>query len=155
SFGESDDPRLGVVDQDDPAALEEVVAHLHGLGHRRLAFVSHALKEQAGERRRIGFRDALARRDLKEVEIEKATAVVAHNDMLAIATIDRLEQLGRCVPDDVSVVGYDDIPLASHKRIQLTTVHSDAAEMGRRAVELALGAARENRHVAYREIQTG
>jgi len=56
---------------------------------------------------------------------------------------------------DVSVSGYDDIPLAAHSRIQLTTVHSDPAGMGRRSVELALGAAHAGRHVAHREIQTG
>ena len=156
SFGESDDARLGVIDHDDPAAMEAVVDHLHKLGHRRLAFVSHHLREQSGERRRLGFIEALARRGLVEVALgDGATAVAAHNDMLAIATMDRLERQGLMVPRDVSVVGYDDIPLAGHRRIQLTTVHSDAAEMGRRAVELALGAARESRHVAYREVQTG
>jgi DNA-binding LacI/PurR family transcriptional regulator len=156
SFGESDDPRLGVVDQDDPAAIEDVVAHLYGLGHRRIAFVSPDLREQSGERRRIGFLEALARRGLEEVGFDDgATAVVAHNDMLAIDAIDRLERRGLSVPGDVSVVGYDDIPLAAHRRIELTTVHSDAAEMGRRAVQLALDAARDNRHVAHREISTG
>ena len=74
--------------------------------------------------------------------------------MLAIATIDRLERRGLSVPRDISVVGYDDVALAAHRRIQLTTVHSDAVEMGRRAVELAVGAARESRHVALREMQS-
>ena len=156
SFGESDDPRLGVIDHDDPAAMEAVVNHLYELGHRRLAFVSHHLREQSGERRRVGFESALARRGLVTVGLgESATAVAAHNDMLAIATIDRLERQGLRVPEDISVVGYDDIPLAAHHRIKLTTVHSDAIEMGRRAVELVLGAARESRHVAHREIQGG
>ncbi len=41
------------------------------------------------------------------------------------------------------MVGYDDIPLAAHRRMNLTTVRSDAVEMGRRAVELVVGAARE------------
>ena len=156
SFGESNDQRLGVIDHDDPTAMEAVVEHLYSLGHRRFAFVSHHLREQSGERRRLGFEHALARRGLVGVGLhEGATAVAAHNDMLAIATIDRLERQGLRVPQDVSVVGYDDIPLAAHRRIQLTTVHSDAAEMGRRAAELVLGASRESRHVAYREIQTG
>lgn len=156
SFGVSDDPRLGVIDHDDPAAMEEVVDHLYRLGHRRFAFVSHHLREQSGERRKLGFIEALARRGLNEVGLgDSATAVAAHNDMLAIATIDRLERQGLRVPHDVSVVGYDDIPLAAHRRIQLTTVHSDAAEMGRRAVELVLEAARESRHVAHREILSG
>jgi DNA-binding LacI/PurR family transcriptional regulator len=154
SFGEADDPRLGVIDNDDPMAMEAVVDHLYELGHRRLAFVSHHLREQSGERRRLGFESALAKRGLVTIGLgEGATAVAAHNDMLAIATIDRIEKQGLSVPRDISVVGYDDVALAAHRRIQLTTVHSDAGEMGRRAVELVVGAARESRHVAHREIQ--
>jgi DNA-binding LacI/PurR family transcriptional regulator len=83
-----------------------------------------------------------------------ATAIVAHNDMHAIATIDHLERRGLRVPKDVSVVGYDDVPLAAHVRIQLTTVRSDAVEMGQRAAELVVSAAREGRHVAHREVQS-
>jgi LacI family transcriptional regulator len=155
SFGESDDSRLGVIDQDDPGAMEVVVDHLYRLGHRRLAFVSLHLSEQSGERRRIGFEAALARRGLTPIRLDEgATAVVAHNDMLAIDTIDRLERQGRRVPHDVSVVGFDDIPLAGHWRLNLTTVRSDAAEMGRRAVELVVGAAGASRHVAHREVQS-
>jgi len=153
SFGESDDPRLGVIDHDDPKAMEAVVDHLYELGHRRLAFVSHHLREQSGERRRIGFDQALARRGLVAIGLgDGATAVACHNDMLAIATMDRIERQGLVVPQDISVVGYDDIPLAAHRRIKLTTVQSDAGEMGRRAVELVLGAARDARHVSHREI---
>ncbi len=156
SFGEADDPRLGVIDHDDPAAMEMVVAHLYALGHRRMTFVGPLLHEQSGERRRLGFAEALRRRELHDVGIDGApTAIAAHNDTQAIATIDRLERQGLRVPEDVSVVGYDDIPLAAHNRIQLTTVHSDPAAMGHRAVELALGAAREGRQVAHREVQAG
>jgi len=155
SFGEPEDPRLGVIDHDDAAAMEVIVDHLYGLGHRRVAFASQHLREYGGERRRLGFASALARRGLALVELDDgATAVVAHNDMLAIATIDRLERRGLRVPRDVSVVGYDDVPLAAHCRIRLTTVRSDAVEMGRRAVELAVAAAREGRHIALREMQS-
>ncbi len=155
SFGEPKDKRLGVIDHDDAVAMETIVDHLYGLGHRRVAFVSQHLREYGGERRRVGFMNALARRGLTLVDLDDgATAVVAHNDMLAIATIDRLERRGLRVPHDVSVVGYDDIPLAAHSRVRLTTVHSDAVEMGRRAVEMAVNAARDNRHVAQREMQS-
>ncbi len=100
SFGEPDDPRLGVIDHDDPTAMEAVVDHLYELGHRRLAFVSHHLLEQSGERRRVGFEAALTRRGLVPVGLgEGATAVAAHNDMLAIATIDRIERQGLRVPE--------------------------------------------------------
>jgi DNA-binding LacI/PurR family transcriptional regulator len=153
SFGEPDDPRLGVIDQDDWTAQDEIVDHLYALGHRRMTFVSQHLREHAGERRRLGFMNALARRGLPVVELEEASAIVAHNDMHAIAAIDRLERRGLRVPRDVSVVGYDDVPLAAHCRINLTTVRSDAVEMGRRAVDLLLRAAREGRHVAHREVQ--
>ena len=155
SFGEPKDKRLGVIDHDDGAAMETIVDHLYGLGHRRVAFVSQHLREYGGERRRVGFMNALAKRGLTLIDLEDgATAVVAHNDMLAIATIDRLERRGLRVPQEVSVVGYDDIPLAAHSRVRLTTVHSDAVEMGRRAVEMAVAAARDNRHVALREMQS-
>lgn len=153
SLGEIDDPRLGVIDHDDMAAMEAIVEHLHALGHRRFAFVSHDMREHAGERRRLGFEKALKRRRLTPVGIDAgATAVVAHNDMQAIETIDYLERRGRRVPDDVSVVGYDDVPMAGHCRMQLTTVRSDATEMSRRAVELVVTASRDGRHVSHREI---
>jgi DNA-binding LacI/PurR family transcriptional regulator len=155
SFGEPEDSRLGVIDQDDPAAMEMVVDYLYRFGHRRLTFAPLHLQEQSGERRRLCFEEALARRDLTPVELtDGATAVVAHNDMVAIATIDKLERRGRRVPEDVSVIGFDDIPLAAHHRINLTTVRSDAGEMGQRAVELVVLAARESRHVAHREVQS-
>ena len=57
------------------------------------------------------------------------------------------------MPDDVSVVGYDDVPMAGHCRMQLTTVRSDAAEMSRRAVELVVTASRDGRLTSsHREI---
>jgi LacI family transcriptional regulator len=153
SLGELEDSRFGIIDHDDAAAMEAVVAHLCDLGHRRLAFVAHEMREHSGERRRLGFLAALARRGLRPAALAGATAVVAHNDMHAIATMDRLERRGRRVPQDVSVVGYDDVPLAAHSRIRLTTVRSDAGRMGHRAVALAVAAARDGRHVGHREIQ--
>lgn len=152
SFGEIEDDRLGVIDHNERAAMKAIVDHLHGLGHRKLAFVSHNLAEHAGERRRLEFVKALMRRDLKPVRAAvQPTALVAHNDMHAVATMDRLEREGLRVPGDISVVGYDDIPLASHARIRLTTVRSDGVAMGQRAVDMVLGAARAGRHVSMRE----
>lgn len=152
ALGQIDDPRPGVVEQDEAAAMEEVVAHLHGLGHRRIAFAAHGLVEHAGERRRAGFLQAMRRRDLAPVREEDATALVVHDDMRAIAAIDRLERAGRRVPFEISVTGYDDVPLASHARIRLTTIRADALDMGRRAAALVADAAREGRHIARREL---
>ncbi len=154
SFGGLSDGRLGFVDLDDAAAMEAVVEHLFGLGHRSFAFVSQSYAEQSGERRRQGFEQALARRALSAVSREEATAIMAHNDLLALGLIDEIERGGRTVPFDVSVTGHDDIPLAAHSRIRLTTVRSDAQFMGQRAVELALRAVQAGGHVAHREIHT-
>ena len=135
--------------------MEAIVDHLYGLGHRRVAFVSLPTPEHSSERRRVGLAAALKRRDLAPVETTaEATAIVAHNDMQAIAAIDWLERNGKSVPEDVSVVGYDDVPLASHSRIALTTVRSDAVEArqagrrasgGRRARRAARRASRDSR----------
>jgi len=153
SLGDFDDPRLGIIDQDDAAAMESIVAHLYDLGHRRFAFVSYRLREHSGERRFLGFKAALKKRRLVPIALDDgATAVVAYNDMQAIAIMDQLERRGLKVPDDVSVVGFDDVPLAAHTRVQLTTVRSDATEMSRRAVDLLIKAAREGRMVSHREF---
>jgi len=111
--------------------MAAIVEHLYDLGHRRIAFVSQHLAEHAGERRRLGFAAALARRDLAPVALANgATAVVAHNDMLAIATIDQLERNGRRVPRDVSVVGYDNNLLSRLSTPTLSTVQQDIHSIG-------------------------
>jgi DNA-binding LacI/PurR family transcriptional regulator len=153
SLGEPDDERLGVIDHDDFASMERAVEYLHGLGHRRFAFASQQFPEESGQRRRLGFQNALVRRNLQPVDLGKATAVLSHNDLIAIAMIQRLEQNGLRVPEDVSIIGHDDIPMAAHSRIQLSTIRSDAVFMGRRAVGLLVAAAREGRHVHTRELQ--
>ena len=153
SLGDFDDPRVGIIDQDDGAAMESIVEHLYALGHRKFAFVSYRLREHSGERRYLGFKAALKKRRLVPIAIEDgATAVVAYNDMQAIDIIDRLERRGVKVPEDVSVVGFDDVPLAAHNRVQLTTVRSDAMKISRRAVDLLIKAARDNRMVSHREF---
>ena len=90
------------------------------------------------------LRAALARRGLDPAAgVETATAVCCTNDIVAIALIDDLERRGRRVPEDVSVVGFDDIPMAGHRRIDLTTVRQPAREMGRLAAEMVLSAIAE------------
>jgi DNA-binding LacI/PurR family transcriptional regulator len=74
------------------------------------------------------------------------TAVLSGNDQMALGLMHGLVDLGRSVPGDVSVVGFDDIPESAHSIPPLTTVHQDFDEVGRRAVarllaELGAGAA--------------
>jgi DNA-binding LacI/PurR family transcriptional regulator len=64
----------------------------------------------------------------------ECTAVFASNDQMALGLLRALHERGRRVPEDVSVVGFDDIPEAGHFVPPLTTVHQDFAEVGRRCV---------------------
>ena len=66
------------------------------------------------------------------------TAVFAANDLMAIGLMHGFRDAGLRVPVDVSVVGFDDIPVAAHVAPPLTTVHQDFAELGRRAVQILL-----------------
>ncbi|ELS58724.1 putative ChaR3 protein [Streptomyces viridochromogenes Tue57] len=77
----------------------------------------------------------LGRRLARRPEV---TAVFASNDQLALGLLHALHEAGRSVPDDVSVVGYDDIPEAAHFLPPLTTVRTDFAEIGTRSLRLLL-----------------
>ncbi len=135
--------------------------YLLGLGHRDLACLvgPSDLTRSAG--RIAGFRHALADAgiDLRQDAIVRGngrsdggeaamrelldrgvpfTALFAFNDLMAIAAIGALQQAGRRVPDDVSVIGFDDILLAAAVFPPLTTVAQPVADMGRRSVRLLL-----------------
>jgi LacI family transcriptional regulator len=153
SFAGDGDPRLGVVEIDEEEAMEAVADHLVRLGHRRIAFLLSGDLEEAVDRRPAALRGALKRRGLPLLGPEDSpSAVSCTNDAVAIDLIDQLIRSGRRVPEDVSVVGFDDIPLASHSAIDLTTVRQDAEEMGCTATEMLLDAVAEARHAARRVV---
>lgn len=149
-------PGLPSVVVDNRDAVRQAVRHLHALGHRRIAYAGGPHGSWSDARRR----DGLAALDL-DVEVVDlgahapvfaggvaaadlavaggATAVLAHNDLMALGLVDRLRARGRRVPDDVSVVGVDDSPVATLVSPALTTVAMPLALLGRTAVDLLLG----------------
>ena len=156
SFGGQLDPRAGAIEMDEEGAMEAVVGYLADLGHERFAFVRQHAREAEVDRRPQAFSDAVRRRSLAEVSLEDdPTAVCCMHDGVAIDLMDSLERRGLRVPADISVTGFDDVPLAAHNRIRLTTVRQDAATMGARAAELLLAAVNEGRHVERREMLRG
>ena len=156
SFGGQLDPRAGAIEMDEEGAMEAVVGYLADLGHERFAFVRQHAREAEVDRRPQAFSDAVRRRNLAEVSLEDdPTAVCCMHDGVAIDLMDSLERRGLRVPADISVTGFDDVPLAAHNRIRLTTVRQDAATMGARAAELLLAAVNEGRHVERREMLRG
>ncbi len=146
---------VDVVRCDDAAGLRLAVEHLRDLGHTRIALLDGGRAAGAADRR-AGYRAALRRSPrLTELllpggltELEGAEAaraflasgpsraggVVAFNDRCALGFIDVVRQAGLRVPEDVSVVGFDDILQAGYPHIGLTTVRQDAERLGSAAV---------------------
>jgi LacI family transcriptional regulator, galactose operon repressor len=143
--------------------------HLLELGHRRIALVNGRTSIPQCEDRRLGLVSALSEagldpeRDLVELEVEamdapsgmdavervfasaSPTAIFCANDLLAIGVVHALRTKGVRVPDDVSVVGYDDVELAAMTDPPLTTVHQPTYELGATAYELLGRGAPERR----------
>ena len=155
---EATDLPVTLVTSENAAGTRLAVDHLVGLGHRRIAYIGGADTFTADAPRSKGFRDAcrdagLAPGDTPELrgdgqfeggerateallaQRSDITALVCYNDMTAIGAFRALRSAGRRVPEDVSVVGYDDISAASWVVPALTTIAQQKAEMGRRAVE--------------------
>ena len=152
--GVSSDPRVGSVDSDDEQAMELVVSHLRALGHTAADYIGYPDDQSAGARRRSAARSAAAAAglDLLEGASDDATALIVHNDLLALSVLDALERSGRRVPEDVSVVGFDDTTLAGHQRIDLTSVRCDGAVIGRTAAAQIRVAVAEGRLATERVL---
>lgn len=141
---------------DNADGVRQAVTHLHALGHRRVAYAGGPADSWSDSRRRLGLQDVS--HGLSDVEVVNlghfapvfaggvaaadlvaasgATAVLAHNDLVALGILNRLQARGLRVPEDVSVVGYDDIPAATLVSPALTTVTVPLARLGREAVDL-------------------
>jgi DNA-binding LacI/PurR family transcriptional regulator len=155
--------RYPVVDTDQADGARQAVRHLLGLGHRTVRHVTGPAESFASERRANAWREVLTeagreippiergdwsaesgyRAGLRLAEDPACTAVFAANDQMALGVLRAMAERGRKVPEEVSVVGFDDIPDAGSYLPPLTTVHQDFAEVGRRCVEAML---RQIRH---------
>jgi DNA-binding LacI/PurR family transcriptional regulator len=154
--GSLPDLHVTSVDVDNVAGARGAVEHLIGLGHRRIACITNApLVYTAAQARLTGYRLALEAAGLPVDAGLIATgdfdapsghaamhdllgrasfeAVFVASDVVALGAIGALREAGRKVPDDVSVVGFDDIPLAAYFDPPLTTVRLPASELGQAA----------------------
>jgi LacI family transcriptional regulator len=78
------------------------------------------------------------------------TAVCCTNDVVAMRVMQDVLLSGRDVPEHLSIVGFDDVPMAAHPRLALTTVHSDAEDTGEIVIDMLLRAVAESRHANER-----
>jgi len=150
-------PRADTVANDDRAGGAMAAEHVLALGHTRLGFVGAS--SAASDERRTGFtagvdgRAEVATVVLPGEPTEEAgsralaqlldthpevTAVFAANDVMALGALSELAERGLRVPEDVSVMGYDDTPLAATRYVGLTSIDDRSVEIGRGAGERLL-----------------
>ncbi|WP_424467126.1 LacI family DNA-binding transcriptional regulator [Pseudoclavibacter helvolus] len=161
-----------LVANDDEAGARLAVQHLLALGHTEIGHVTGS--GRAAELRRTAYEGAMLRAGLEprvvggeratdEQEGRRAsralferwpncTAVFAANDVMALGVLGTLGQRGMRVPQDVSVIGYDDSHVAGADHLSLTSVDDRSADVGRAAAELLL-ARIEKRRPASREAE--
>ena len=144
---------------DNRAAAERIVDYLAKLGHREIGTITGDLKTQAGLDRLDGFVNAMKARGLpvKDERIrfgdfglpsarvaaeallglkDRPTALFVASDDMALETINIALAKGLRVPEDLSVVGFDDNLIAAHARVPLTTMRQPLSEMGRLGLEV-------------------
>ncbi len=159
-------PREGAIDSvalADEAAGQLATEHLLGLGHQRIALLTGPMEEDCSQDRQVGYCSRLQAAGLKmDASLVRAgdwsapsgytavkhwleqkidfTAIFAQNDRMAIGAIHALQEAGLRVPQDVSVVGLDDMPLASYFDPPLTTLRQDTFGIGVAATRLLVQA---------------
>jgi LacI family transcriptional regulator len=144
---------------DPRGGLREVAESIINLGHRRVAAIFGPRNTSTGDQREAALRDALedhgvtigsrysdrgpfefntglvsARRLLDQAE--RPTVIVCGNDVVALGALNAARELGLTVPGQVSIVGFDDLPVASWPIVRLTTVAFDLNAMARAAARL-------------------
>ncbi|HEY4830428.1 MAG TPA: LacI family DNA-binding transcriptional regulator [Solirubrobacteraceae bacterium] len=157
-----DSDAIPAVTGDDHEGVRLAVEHLIELGHRRIAHLAGSQTLYTGWCRHQGFVDAMKAGGIEPDEglivfseaftaregarccgalLDRRrdfTGIVAGNDLLALGCYDALEERGLCCPDDVSVVGYNDMPFVDRFRPPLTTVRVPHYELGATAAALML-----------------
>ena len=152
-------PGLASVLTDAAGGARQIVDHLTGLGHRELTYLAGprgswtnreitraatARAQAAGARLTVLGPNAPSEEGgsaaAEQVLATGATAVIAYNDLMAIGLMEALTALGKEIPDDLSIAGFDDIAVGRRIRPSLTTVASPSDVAGQAAVDLLLQA---------------
>jgi len=157
--GRHPDERVNYVDVDNVGGARMAVEHLLRLGHTRIATITGPLTMTSGEDRLTGYRQALEAQRMgidEQLVVEgdytegggalamrrllaaSPTAVFAASDVMAIGALKVLREVGRRVPQDVALVGFDDVTIATAVEPPLTTVRQPIGQLGSMAADLLL-----------------
>jgi DNA-binding LacI/PurR family transcriptional regulator len=151
-------PNLHHVIVDDLGGTVLATKHLLGLGHSAIGYVGVSSRTRSNQKRLQGFRDAMdgagvridphrvvidacmtaepdddicaGRSALLQLRAHNATAAVCYNDMVAVGMLMACRDHGVRVPQDLSIIGFDDVPIASYSQPALTTIHQPRREIG-------------------------
>lgn len=149
------------VDEDGAAGMRSLVQHFIDLGHRRIAFIAPPPGLMFGRYRLLGYSETMAQNgltidpgwvvqgdmtqhggaDTVESLLQLAprpTAIICSNDLMAIGAMNRIQQSGLRVGNDIAVGGFDDIPLAAYVSPPLTTLHQPIYDIGRRTCAMLI-----------------
>jgi len=158
-----DHPESPSCSVDNASGARAIATLLADLGHRRVGMVQGPVATSTGRERAAALRAELLARGVqvrRELTLRSAfghdsgraaaaelldradppTAIVGGNDVIALGVLSAARERGLRVPADLTVVGFDDIPMAGWPLIDLTTVHCDLEELARTSVELLLEA---------------
>jgi len=162
-------PNIGSVVVDDAEAAQRAVQHLISRGHRRIAFLGGSSRSRSGLERRRGYRQALIEAGLPAParwcqpcaptvdggrtaakallsQAPEITAVLTYNDLVALGVVQACQSLGRHIPQDLALVGWDDIVYAPYFSPPLTTMRMPKYQIGEQAMRLLLELIRDPRH---------
>lgn len=145
-------PFIASIGIDNNEGMALAISHLKQLGHRKIGYLSSALGSYIMQIRHKAFFHAMKQNGLKaESESTGAsyyiteciqkhlprlldmgmTAIVCSHDLIANAAMIQCQQLGYHVPRDLSIIGFDDLPLCSYTSPPLTTIRQDRSELGK------------------------
>ncbi len=145
-------PNTCYVGPDNYEGIDTAIEHLYKLGHKKIAFLNGSLHSMVSEQRQDAFLQGMAGHGLKVHEellaygyyvadsakyhvpafLENgATAIMCGNDLIASGVVEECKARGLKVPEDISVIGFDDIPIASSMTPALTTVNQNRLELGK------------------------
>ncbi|MDE7360044.1 MAG: substrate-binding domain-containing protein, partial [Lachnospiraceae bacterium] len=145
-------PLVASVGSDNLEGIDDAIVHLMELGHRHIALINGSWRSCISEQRRQAYIDSMTAHNLPFSEgtmpygyyvadsakdhIDRLlamgiTAILCGNDLLASGVIEECRKRGVSVPGELSVVGFDDIPLAARLDPPLTTIRQDRTELGK------------------------
>lgn len=145
-------PAVGYVGTDNYEGIDMAVEHLSALGHKKIAFLNGSLNSEVSSQRHQAYLDSMQAHGLDTSDelmangyyiadsakyhvpgflSAGATAIMCGNDLIASGVIAECIRQGFSIPEDISVVGFDDLPISAHLTPPLTTIKQDRIELGK------------------------